>query len=215
MKLEPYEAQRGRWPRTGRHILAQYDAESVVVYQAYSPAIAVPAAREGRFVAPWSRSRMTWIKPGFLWMMFRSGWATKENQEAILQIRLARAGFDEILRRAVHSSHAPGVYETREAWEALVGRSDVRLQWDPDHHPSGAKLERRAIQLGLRGAALGSFADAWILGIEDITPFVVEQRGRVRSGDLDELVTPREEVYPVADAEVAGRLGVEEDAPPR
>jgi hypothetical protein len=85
----------------------------------------------------------------------------------------------------------------------------VRLQWDPDHHPSGAKLERRAIQLGLRGAALESFAEAWILGIEDITPFVVEQRARVRSGDLGELRTPREEVYPVADAEVAGRLGVE------
>jgi hypothetical protein len=209
MEVEPYEAQRARWPRTGRHILAQHDDESVFVYQAYSPAIAVPAAREGRFVAPWSRSRMTWIKPGFLWMMFRSGWATKENQEAILRIRLARAGFDEILKRAVHATFAPEVYGTREAWEGSVGRSDVRLQWDPDHHPSGAKLERRAIQLGLRGAALESFAEAWILGIEDITPFVVEQRARVRSGDLGELRTPREEVYPVADAEVAGRLGVE------
>jgi hypothetical protein len=214
MKLEPYEAQRARWPRLGRHILAQYDDESVVVYQAYSPAIAVPAAREGRFMAPWSRSRMTWIKPGFLWMMFRSGWATKENQEAILRIRLARAGFDEILRRAVHSTYVPELYATREAWETRVGRSDVRLQWDPDHHPSGAKLERRAIQIGLRGAALASFADAWILGIEDITPFVVEQRGRVQSGALGELVTPREEVYPVADAEVAGKLGMEGGAPP-
>ena len=27
----------------------------------------------------------------------------------------------------------------------------VRLQWDPDHSPSYEKLERRAIQLGLKG----------------------------------------------------------------
>ena len=27
----------------------------------------------------------------------------------------------------------------------------IRLQWDPDHHPHGAKIDgRRAIQLGLK-----------------------------------------------------------------
>jgi len=25
-------------------------------------------------------NRMTWIKPNFLWMMYRSGWASKKNQ---------------------------------------------------------------------------------------------------------------------------------------
>lgn len=206
--LDPYPLQRARWPRAGRHILAAHDAESIHVYQAYTPAIAVPAARDGRFGPPWSRSRMTWIKPGFLWMMYRSGWATKENQEAILRIRLRRAGFDAILEQAVHSSHVPEVYDTREAWEARVARSDVRLQWDPDHHPSGAKEERRAIQLGIRGAALASFADEWILGIEDITAFVAEQREIVRRGDLDALLLPREEVYPVTNAAVAQKLGI-------
>jgi hypothetical protein len=41
MKLvtEPYATQIRRWPRHGRHILAQFDAETVVVYQAYRPAI--------------------------------------------------------------------------------------------------------------------------------------------------------------------------------
>ena len=29
---EPYLAQEERWPKQGRHILAQFDAESVVVY---------------------------------------------------------------------------------------------------------------------------------------------------------------------------------------
>lgn len=208
MDLEPYPTQNARWPSAGRHILASYDAESIYVYQAYHPAIAGPAARDGRFGAGWSRSRMTWIKPGFLWMMYRSGWATKENQEAVLRIRLSRAGFDEILKRAVHSSHVPEVYGLREAWERRVAQSDVRLQWDPDHHPSGAKQERRAIQLGLRGAAVARFADEWIVGIDDITPFVAEQRARVQRGALEALMIPREEAYPVADPEVARKLGI-------
>lgn len=206
MVIESYKSQKARLPREGRHILARYDAETIWVYQAYNRVIATAAARDNRFSPPWSRSRMTWIKPGFLWMMFRAGWATKENQEAVLAIRLKRSGFDEILRRAVYSSFAPDVYAAPEAWEALVARSDVRLQWDPDHHPSGAKLERRAIQLGLRGASLASFADEWIVEIEDITPFVASQRAWALSGDLDRLMVPREDVYPVGDVEVAKKL---------
>ncbi len=50
-----------------RRIRAAYDNETIVVYQAYSPAIALPALQAQRFVAPFSRSRMTWIKPSFLW----------------------------------------------------------------------------------------------------------------------------------------------------
>jgi hypothetical protein len=211
METEAYETQRARWPHAGRHILAHYDVESIVVYQAYNRAIAEPAARTGRFGPPWSRSRMSWIKPGFLWMMFRAGWATKENQEAILALRLRRAGFDQILREAVHSSYVPEVYGTREAWQAEVDRSDVRLQWDPDHHPSGANEERRAIQLGLRGRALARFADEWIVGIEDVTEFVASQRVHVQRGEYDRLVMPRETVYPVGDPAIAAKLQVDRE----
>jgi len=35
------------------------------VYQAYPAEIAVPALANGRFVAPFKRDRMTWIKPSF------------------------------------------------------------------------------------------------------------------------------------------------------
>lgn len=38
---ESYVEQNDRvWPTEGRHILAQYDDDSVVVYQAYCPTIA-------------------------------------------------------------------------------------------------------------------------------------------------------------------------------
>ena len=86
---EPYSAQNARWPGSGRHILAQFDAESVVVYQAYNPAIGQFAARHGYFGGDFGMSRMSWIKPNFLWMMYRSGWGTKENQEVTLAVRLS------------------------------------------------------------------------------------------------------------------------------
>jgi hypothetical protein len=94
---EPYTTQDARWPRTGRHMLAQFDAESVVVYQAYNPAIGHFAARHGYFGGGFGLGRMSWIKPNFLWMMYRSGWGTKEDQEVTLSVRLRRDTFDEIL----------------------------------------------------------------------------------------------------------------------
>src|SRR3954465_6657814 len=104
---EAYLAQNARWPKSGRHILAQFDAESVVVYQAYNPAIGHWAARHGYFGSGFGMGRMSWIKPNFLWMMYRSGWGTKENQEVTLAIRLRRDAFDEILSLAVPSSYDP------------------------------------------------------------------------------------------------------------
>jgi hypothetical protein len=67
MKLitEPYLAQAGRWPATGRHILAQYDDRTVVVYQAYRPEIGHFAAKNGYFGGAFSLNRMSWIKPNF------------------------------------------------------------------------------------------------------------------------------------------------------
>jgi Domain of unknown function (DUF4291) len=207
LRTEPYRSQAARWPRTGRHILAQFDAETVVVYQAYTPAIGRFAAEHGWFGRPFSYERMSWVKPNFLWMMYRSGWGTKQGQEVTLAVHLRREAFDAILGEAVHSAHVPEVYESEAAWKERVARSQVCLQWDPDHGPDGAKLERRAIQLGLRGEFLRRYGREWIVAIEDVSSFVEEQRAHVRAGGLDELVTPAEEVYPVADAAVAARLG--------
>lgn len=210
MKLvtERYADQQTRWPHTGRHILAQYDADSVVVYQAYRPDIGLFAAQHGYFGGAFSLTRMSWVKPNFLWMMYRCGWGTKEQQEVTLAIRLRRQAFDDVLSQAVHSAYVPAVYDSEAAWQAAVARSNVRLQWDPDHHPSGAKLERRAIQLGLRGDALARYAKEWIVSIEDISAFVREQYQRLQAYEIDDLLLPREAVYPVSDAAVAVRLGI-------
>jgi hypothetical protein len=217
---EPYPGQAKVWPREGRHILAQFDAESVVVYQAYRPAIGRFAAEHGRFGGDFSYSRMSWVKPNFLWMMYRSGWGTKENQEVTLVLRVRRAFFDSLLAAAVPSSWDREQFATEAEWSRAIGRSSVRIQWDPDHHPSGAKLERRAIQLGLRGKVLEAFGRRELIEVIDLSEFVAEQRERLSSGGASAIVTPRERVYLPADPEVVARLRLakvpdaETDAPP-
>lgn len=186
-----------------RQIRAVFDAETIRVYQAYSDDIADSALAHGRFVSPpFKMERMTWIKPSFLWMMYRAGWATKPGQERVLAIRLARAGFDQILARAVHASYERDVYGDRTAWQAALKGSDVRLQWDPDHDPAGAPQARRAIQLGLAGETLRQYVLAWCVAIHDVTPFVAAQRGV----DRDAMIVPVETVVSVTDPAVAGRL---------
>jgi Domain of unknown function (DUF4291) len=77
-----------------RQVRAKYSAESITVYQAYPPEIAEPAVAAGRFVPPFKRDRMTWIKPSFLWIMYRCDWATKPGQERVLAVEITRAGFE-------------------------------------------------------------------------------------------------------------------------
>ena len=71
-----------------RLIRAAYSARTITVYQAYSPEIADQAVRAGTFVPPFSRDRMTWIKPSFGWMMHRAGWGAKPGQERILAVEI-------------------------------------------------------------------------------------------------------------------------------
>ena len=205
---EPYRDQLAAWPKAGRHVLAQFDDETVVVYQAYRPAIGQFAAAHGVLGGEFSYSRMSWVKPNFLWMMFRSGWGTKENQEVTLALRVRRTFFDGLLAAAVPSSWAPEEFATEAEWSKAVARSAVRVQWDPDHNPAGGKLERRAIQLGLRGDTLEAFGRRELLEVIDLTEFVAEQREGLASRGVAGLVTPRERVYRPADSELAARLGL-------
>ncbi len=140
--------------------------------------------------------------------MYRSGWGTKQGQEVILAVRLQRQTFDEILSLAVHSNFNTHVYPSQEVWKKAAAESTVRLQWDPDRNPKGEKVERRAIQLSLRGDVIAKYAREWILDIQDISACVAEQREYAISNTYDRLLTPREDVYPVNDAVVAARLGL-------
>lgn len=212
MKLRtiPYRDYEKDLPQSGQHILAQQNEDTIIVYQAFNPRITSYAVDHQYFGGPhYSYNRMTWIKPNFLWMMYRCGWAAKENQKRVVAIEVSKEHFDEILTGAVPSSFKADKYETRERWQAAVKNSDVRLQWDPDHDPYGGKLERRAIQLGMRGKVQEQFGKEWIRSIEDITDFVLEQGKLVATRRLEQLMVIEEQVYvPQLNQEVLKRVGL-------
>ena len=211
MKLEvlPYKNYEEKLPQEGYHILSQHQNNSIFVYQAFNPKIATYAIEHQKFGGKhYKFERMSWIKPNFLWMMYRSGWASKENQERILAIEINKSNFEKILKQAIHSSFVESIYETKEKWKEALSNSNVRLQWDPDHDPKGEKLNRRAIQLGLRGATLKEFNEQWINSIEDITDFVSAQRLKLEENNMDELLVVKEEVLKIESEEIRLHLGI-------
>ena len=197
---ELHSIQSPRWPVDGEHVLAHFDADSIVVYQAYRPSTGRHAIEHGQLGGPdFSFNRMSWIKPNFLWMMYRSGWGTKPGQEITLGLRIRRPFFDRLLREAVASSFDPVRHASREAWQRAVDESEVRLQWDPDHAPDGARLGRRAVQLGLRGDVLRALATTELIEVIDMSPFVESQRVHALAGaPWPGLHTPIEHVYPLS-----------------
>ncbi|MEV0120077.1 DUF4291 domain-containing protein [Streptomyces sp. NPDC050703] len=188
-----------------RQIRALYTDATITVYQAYDPALGVPAARDGRFPAAWKRDRMTWIKPSFLWMMYRCGWATKEGQQTVLAVEITREGFDWALRNACLSHYARGTHPDEAAWRRALRRSPARVQWDPERDLHLNALPHRSLQLGLAGDASRRYADEWTVSITDVTGPARDVHALVRAGDLAgaEKLLPAERPYPAGDAGLA------------
>lgn len=110
LKLKNYKEQLQDWPQQGYHIMAQYDEEKIIVYQSYRKEIGEFAVKNQYFGGAFSLERMTWIKPNFLWMMYRNGWGTKEDQEYVLAIHLKMEAFKNTLG-------VPYILHTTADWE--------------------------------------------------------------------------------------------------
>lgn len=188
-------------------IRADYDRDTIVMYQAYDDVIAIPALAQQRFVAPFSFTRMTWIKPSFLWLMHRSNWGQKRGQTRTLRVRIKRDGFDEALRLGVLTSPDGPVFGQASRWHEAFQAAQVHVQWDTERSLQGAALPHYSIQVGLSRHIIERFVDSWIVSIEDFTPIVRKVYGLVQSGRRDQAqrFLPNERVYPVS-AEVARRL---------
>ena len=199
--LPPVPAGKER-SMNDKEIRAVYTEDTVRVYQAYSPLIAEEAVEKGRFGPHFSRNRMTWIKPSFLWMMYRCGWARKPGQERVLAIDIRRDAFDGIVKHAVLSSYHPEMGISREEWQRAVACSDIRCQWDPERDIHGNPLPYRSIQLGLRGAAVGSYVNEWIVRLSYITEYVERLRAQKEAGVPIAGLLPPERPYPVAEEEL-------------
>lgn len=250
----------GQSVESSREIRAVFTQDWIRVYQAYNAAIAAEAIRLQHFGSKFSFNRMTWIKPSFLWMMYRSGWASKENQEHILALDLKREGFELMLKSAVPSTFAAWQQsahiqqasasapasalaqaqehaqkqalaqpqtqvpnqalssvpaqalssaqvqaqsegknsQTMDEWKDALASSQVRVQWDPERDIYGNPLAQvRSLQLGIRGEMLQRLNQEWILKIEDITPFVLQQKALIDQGRTSELSLPPEHCYVV------------------
>ena len=201
-----------QWEATVKQfeIRADYDATTIVVYQAYSPAIALPAVASQHFVTPFSFTRMTWIKPSFLWMMERSNWGHKAGQEHVLAIRITRAGWEEALGNAVLSTPERHVYHDSADWKAQKRASSVTVQWDPERTLRGAALPYRSIQVGISHHLIRRYAEEWITQIIDLTPLVRKWHDLIRDGYADNVpdLLPKERLYPTPTA-IAKRLGMD------
>jgi len=177
-----------------RQIRAQYNDDTVTVYQAYNLQIADAAIAAQKFVAPFKFERMTWIKPSFLWMAYRSGWATKSGQERILSIQITRTGFEWALLNSSLS--------TENKIKMTEKKAPVRVQWDPERDLFFNRLNYRSIQIGLSGEAVNLFVNEWIVSIKDVTPIMTQIRENLTSTNFDRQkclsLIPIESPYPLS-----------------
>lgn len=188
-------------------IRADFDRDTIVVYQAYPAAIADAALAARRFVPPFSFHRMTWIKPSFLWLMHRSNWGLESGQERILAVRIKRSGWDKALSLAVLTSFEKSVFCSPREWEEQFRQAIVHVQWDTERSLRGAGLPYFSIQIGLSRHIISEHVEEWTVGIEDLTPRVRKIHDLLRGGQASKTSRhlPPERAYPVS-AEIAGRL---------
>jgi hypothetical protein len=170
-----------------RQIRAQYDAQTITIYQAYSIDIATAAVQQQKLNASekFSPTRMTWIKPSWCWMMYRSGYSLKDaNQARILALKMTHEHFQQLLSQAVVTSEG----------RALTGeekKMPVRVQWDPERKPNLGVCPYRSIQIGISGVLGKRWAEEWIESIEDVTEKALELKRAVEENPkvaVEELV---------------------------
>ena len=190
-----------------REIRVDFDRQTIVVYQAYGPAIADAALAAGRFAPPFSTGRMTWIKPSFLWLMHRSNWGLKGGQERILAVRISREGWERALGLATLTSFDRTIHRSPDAWRAEFLAAPVHLQWDAERSLRGGALPHFSIQVGLGRRVIQEYVDDWTVGITDVTPTVRKIHALIHAGRADQArrhLFP-ERVYPLG-SELARRL---------
>eukprot|EP00750_Incisomonas_marina_P000059 INCI1004.1.p1 GENE.INCI1004.1~~INCI1004.1.p1 ORF type:complete len:315 (-),score=60.83 INCI1004.1:199-1143(-) len=150
----------------------EWDQEGVYFYQAFSDAIADYAVENQRFGGPdFQPDRMTWIKPSFAWVLYRSGYAAKHKQTRILKVKLSHRAVAEILSRCTCIEAGFRGAGTKGACV------DGRVQWDPARDIATADskkkvprkmMSKRAIQIGVR-RELSAFCVESALHIKDVT----------------------------------------------
>ncbi|AZA81346.1 DUF4291 domain-containing protein [Chryseobacterium lactis] len=191
-------------------IRADYKNDTLVVYQAYNKVIAKAALENQKFTAPFSFNRMTWIKPSFLWMMERSNYGQKPNQEYTLALHIKREAWEKALELAILTSPEKRAYPNPKIWEEEFENANVYVQWDPERNIKGTKLNYRSIQVGISRHLIEEFNEDWIVKIEDYNPLVKKILNLTKSGEFEKAkkLLPVEKNYPLS-GELARRIGAD------
>ena len=186
---------------------AEWDEEGVFVYQAFKDSIADWALENQRFGGPeFNPRRMTWIKPSFAWVLYRSGYARKHNQTRILKIKLPHEAIAHILSQCACGKGGGG--------------HKGRVQWDPERDMlSGDGKEpdklgqTRAIQIGMKDE-VSEFYVQNAVSIEDVTELAHKVQDAHSSKDKDSIevladIIPDERPYiPTCSKETLENLGM-------
>ncbi|WP_298313104.1 DUF4291 domain-containing protein [uncultured Aquimarina sp.] len=190
-------------------IRADYDRDTITVYQAYGKSIAVSAIKNNKFESPFSFNRMTWIKPSYLWLMERSNWGTKSNQEYILGIKINRASWEKALSMGVLTDPDKTIYKSGALWDKEFRNAKVHIQWDPERTLKGAKMQVRSIQVGIGRDLIKEYNEEWIQEINDLTPLTKKIRLLLKEGKYKEAkrLVPEEKIYEVPD-DTKRRIGI-------
>lgn len=190
-------------------IRADFDKDTIVVYQAYNEKISSNAVKYNKFVEPFSFNRMTWIKPSFLWLMERSNYGQKSNQEYTLAIRIKRSGWEKALSQAVLTHPEKSIYKNAEVWKEDFEKAKVHVQWDPERSIRGAKLDYWTIQVGISRELIQIYNDEWILEITDYSSLVKKIYILCKEGKYDKAkeFLPKEKIYYLPE-EINKKLGI-------
>lgn len=185
-----------------RQIRALHDPETITVYQAYSNTIASAAVTSQCLSAApsFSTTRMTWIKPSWAWMLYRSGYSYKDpRQERILALKMKHADFIYLLEQGILESHAKGGTKRKG--------DEVRIQWDPERNVRLGKLEYRSVQIGIPAGLSERWVKEMIVEIDDVTERarelkrVLDARPDVTAEELVEMgLAPVETVFEVPES---------------
>ena len=185
------------WEGKMRKVYADYDEEGVYVYQAFRPKIVQVAVEKGTFGKGFGLDRITWIKPSLAWTLQRSKYATKNRMTAIARIKLSHSAWLEILTNSIQTQFDECLYSDEDEWQSKLNKSDIIHQWDPERAHTGIKLNRAAIQIGLRGQAIRDYVDKWIIAVEDLTPLAHEIGKAAKNKQPLPVNIPEEKEYPL------------------
>ena len=200
-----------------QQIDCEFDDEGVFFYQAFCDEIADYAITNQKFGGDkFNTERMTWIKPSFGWMLYRSGYGKKSGQNRVLKIKLPHATVSYILSNC-------SCVEADWHGDDKNKCSHGNIQWDPARDLFNVEkkepmkmIHKRAIQIGL-SHSLSKYYNDNIISITDVTNLahliydVHNTKKNNFSKMMDELKPqlPNEKIYmPHCSKNVLERIGM-------